>query len=359
MIMRRHVSQATFAAMLGVILILLTVQMLFVFLGQLGDLNAHYRIGSALYFVFLQIPENLYAILPIGALIGAVVGLGSLATNSELIVMRAAGVSVWRIVAWVLRPALIFGLLAVALSQWLIPPANLASTAVRNGVKQDTAVRGYWHKEGQEFSFISYANDSGELGPTKAFQFDDHQVMVNSWESPSGSYQGSASQGNASQSAWILQTVTSAQILPSGQSKPVHTVNQVWNVNLKPKLLAAATTEPDELSPSQLFKYVRSVSLDNAGTTNDYKLAFWQKVLAPLGLLSLVVLACSFVFGSLRNRSMGYRVVIALMVGLGFRYLQDFVGYVSLVAGGVIFLYVLLPIVGAFLLGAYSLRRAR
>jgi lipopolysaccharide export system permease protein len=135
MIMRRHVSQAAFTAMLGVILILLTVQMLFVFLGQLGGLNEHYRIGSALYFVLLQIPTNLYTILPIGALIGAVVGLGGLATNSELIVMRASGVSVWRIVVWVLRPALIFGLVAFVLSQWLIPPANIASNAVRSGMK--------------------------------------------------------------------------------------------------------------------------------------------------------------------------------------------------------------------------------
>lgn len=354
MIMRRHVSQATFAAMVGVILILLTVQMLFVFLGQLSDLNDHYRIGSALYFVFLQIPQNLYSILPIGALIGAVVGLGSLATNSELVVMRAAGVSVWRIVSWVLRPALIFGLLAFALSQWLIPPANIASNAVRSGMKQDSGVRGYWHKEGQEFSFISYANDNGELGPTKAFQFDANQVMVNSWESPSGVYAS-----NAGKSSWMLLSMTNANILPTGQSKPVHLVNQIWNVNLKPKLLAAATTEPDELSPSQLFKYVRSVSIENAAVPSEYKLAFWQKTLAPLGLLSLVVLACSFVFGSLRNRSMGYRVVIALMVGLGFRYVQDFIGYVSLVVGGLIFLYVLLPIVGAFLLGAFSLRRAR
>jgi lipopolysaccharide export system permease protein len=354
MIMRRHVSQAAFTAMLGVILILLTVQMLFVFLGQLGGLNEHYRIGSALYFVLLQIPTNLYTILPIGALIGAVVGLGGLATNSELIVMRASGVSVWRIVVWVLRPALIFGLVAFVLSQWLIPPANIASNAVRSGMKQDAGVRGYWHKEGSEFSFISYANDDGELGPVKAFQFDANQVMVNSWESPSGLYQS-----NAGQNAWMLLSVTNANILPSGQSKAVHTVNQMWNVNLKPKLLAAATTEPDELSPSQLFKYVRSVSIDNAVVPNDYKLAFWQKVLAPLGLLSLVVLACSFVFGSLRNRSMGYRVVIALIVGLGFSYLQNFVGYVSLVAGGLIFLYVLLPIFGAFLLGAYSLHRAR
>jgi lipopolysaccharide export system permease protein len=36
---------------------------------------------------------------------GALLGLGSLASNSELIVMRSAGISLWRIVRWSLRPA--------------------------------------------------------------------------------------------------------------------------------------------------------------------------------------------------------------------------------------------------------------
>jgi len=356
MIMRRHVSRVTFAAMAGVILILLVVQMLFVFLGQIGELTAEYRIGAALYFVMLQIPTNLYAILPIGALIGAVVGLGSLASSSELVVMRASGVSVWRIVGWVLRPALIFGLLAFALSQWLIPPANQASLAVRSGMTKDVGLHGYWHKEGEEFAFIYYANDKGELGAVKAFQFDADQQLLSSWQSPSGMYQDD---GKQSSLVWMLKDVSNAHILPTGQSQAVHAKQQPWTVNLKPKLLSAATANPEDLSPSQLFKYVRLLSVDQTNVTNDYKLSFWQKTLAPLGLLSLVVLACAFVFGSLRNRSMGFRVVIALLVGLGFRYIQDFIGYVSLVAGGWIVLYVLLPIAVAFLLGAFALRRAR
>ena len=353
MIMRRHVSRTTFVAMSSVILILLTVQMLFVFLGQLSDIKDHYRISSALYYVVMQTPKNLYIILPIGSLIGAVVGLGALATSSELIVMRASGVSVWRIVSWVLRPALLFGLIAFALSQWVIPPASIESNAVRSGMKQDTTVRGYWHKEGSEFSFIAYANDNGELGPSKAFLFDENQVLVNTWQSPAGVYQPIEDK-----SAWTLLNVNNANILSTGQSKIVNEVNQTWYLNLKPKLLAAATTDPDDLSPSQLFKYVRQLSTDKALVPNDYKLAFWKKTLAPLGLLSLVVLACAFVFGSLRNRTMGYRVVIALLVGLSFSYIQNFVGYVGLVTGSFIALYVLLPILGVFLLGAYALRRA-
>jgi lipopolysaccharide export system permease protein len=353
MIMRRHVSRTTFIAMSSVILILLTIQMLFVFLGQLSDIKDHYRISSALYYVLMQTPKNLYTILPIGALIGAVVGLGALATSSELIVMRASGVSVWRIVAWVLRPALFFGLVAFALSQWVIPPANVASNTIRSGMKQDTTVRGYWHKDGSEFSYIAYANDNGELGPSKAFLFDDNQVLINTWQSPAGVYQAIEDK-----SAWTLLKVTHANILPTGQSKAAHKVNQTLFLNLKPKLLAAATTDPDELSPSQLFKYVRLLSTDKSVAPNEYKLAFWKKILAPFGLLSLVILACAFVFGSLRNRTMGFRVVVALLVGLGFSYIQNFIGYVGLVAGGLIALYVLLPIVAIFLSGAYALRRA-
>lgn len=356
MIMRRHVSTVSFAAMAGVILMLLVIQMLFVFLAQIGDLTAEYRIGAALYFVWLQVPTNLYTVLPIGALIGAVVGLGSLASSSELVVMRASGVSVWRIVGWVLRPALIFGLLAFALSQWFIPPANLASDQVRSGMKKEVGLRGYWHKEGAEFAFISSANESGQLGAVKAFQFDADQQLVSSWQSPSGFYQDDGKQGSL---VWMLNDVSNAHILPTGQSQAVLAKQQPWNVNLKPKLLSAATADPEDLSPSQLYKYVRLLSVDQTNATDAYKLSFWQKTLAPLGLLSLVVLACAFVFGSLRNRSMGFRVVIALLVGLGFRSLQEFIGYVGLVAGGWIVLYVLLPIVGAFLLGAIALRRAR
>lgn len=356
MIMRRHVSRVTFAAMAGVILMLLVIQMLFVFLAQIGELNAEYRIGAALYFVLLQIPTNLYAILPIGALIGAVVGLGSLANSSELVVMRAAGISVWRIVGWVLRPALFFGLLAFALSQWFIPPANQASDQVRSGMKKEVGLRGYWHKEGEEFSFITYANENGQLGAVKAFQFDADQQLLGSWQSPSGLYQDDGKQGSL---VWMLNDVSNANILPTGQSQAEHAKQQLWNVNLKPKLLSAATAKPEDLSPSQLYKYVRLLSFDQAAVPKEYKLAFWQKTLAPLGLLSLVVLACAFVFGSLRNRSMGFRVVIALLVGLGFRSLQEFIGYVGLVAGGPIVLYVLLPIVSAILLGAFALRRAR
>jgi lipopolysaccharide export system permease protein len=90
-----------------------------------------------------------------------------------------------------------------------------------------------------------------------------------------------------------------------------------------------------------------------------YQLAFWQKVAAPFALIALVLIACSFIFGPLRQQSMGFRLVIALFTGLGFFYLQDFLGYASLVYSPSPAWFVFVPIFFMFAIGAYLLQRAR
>ena len=85
----------------------------------------------------------------------------------------------------------------------------------------------------------------------------------------------------------------------------------------------------------------------------------WHKVGSPFALIALVLIACSFIFGALRQQSMGFRLVIALFTGLGFFYLQDFLGYASLVYSPSPAWFVFVPIVLMLLVGGYLLRRAR
>src|SRR6202023_4319221 len=80
--------------------VLMTLGALFVFISQQGDIGVgDYSTADAFLFTFLNLPEQAFELLPIGALIGALMGLGNLAAGSELVVTRASGVSVWRI-AW-------------------------------------------------------------------------------------------------------------------------------------------------------------------------------------------------------------------------------------------------------------------
>ena len=80
--------------------VLLTLGGLFLFITQQGDIGVgSYSAGDAFLFTMLNLPQQAFELLPIGALIGALMGLGNLAAGSELVVTRASGVSVWRI-AW-------------------------------------------------------------------------------------------------------------------------------------------------------------------------------------------------------------------------------------------------------------------
>ncbi len=110
----------------------LVLQVLFTYLGELGSLNENYGAWQALLYVLWGAPHYLYEILPISALIGAVLGLGTLASNSELIVMRSVGISLWRIVGWVIRSALVLVLLSFVLSEWVIPYTNEQAKSVKS-----------------------------------------------------------------------------------------------------------------------------------------------------------------------------------------------------------------------------------
>lgn len=130
-IVAKHVTQTTALAMLGATAVLAGLQVLFTYLGELGSLKDGYGAWDALKYVLWGAPNYLYEILPISALIGAVLGLGTLASNSELIVMRSVGVTLWRIVGWVIRSALLLVVLSFALSEWVIPYTNEQAKSVK------------------------------------------------------------------------------------------------------------------------------------------------------------------------------------------------------------------------------------
>ena len=118
------------------------------------------------------------------------------------------------------------------------------------------------------------------------------------------------------------------------------------------------TRNAQDLSLSQLLAH-RSFMDSQQKRSLRHELAFWQKLLSPLSTLALVLVACSFVFGSLRQYSLGLRVVMALLFGLLFSYLQDLVGYVALATGVSPLLMVLLPMIAISILGMYLLDRQR
>lgn len=351
-IVAKHVTKTTALAMLGATAVLAVLQILFTYLGELGSLKEGYSAWNAFQYVMWGAPRYLYDILPISALIGAVLGLGSMASNSELIVMRASGISLWRIVGWVMRSAMLLVVLSFLLSQFVVPYTNEHAKSIKShrSVAALGEVKGYWTREGQRFIYIDYANSQGTLKQVQVIDFDDDYRMKSLLNSEQGQF--------VKDGEWNLQNSSQVNLLANGQAQVAQSNQQDLSLALQPKYVHMVTIDPDDLAPSQLVSFMTYMD-EYSQVPKTYLLAFWRNVGSPFALLALVLIACSFIFGPLRQHSMGFRLVIALFVGLGFYYLQDFLGYASLVYAPSPAWFVFLPIILMFGIGSYLLYRAR
>ena len=337
--------------------------------------------GEAIKYIFYRSPYFLEEFIPTGALLGAVVGLGLLANKSELVVMRAAGVSVYRIVGWVLQPALIFVLLALLINQFVLPHSNQLAQEINDEDNSSliTSVRGYWtvqprfessgtgntKPDGSDILYIDYADVEGNIGTVKRWHLDNNGNLQTAVHAEGGQYTGrepistnTASDKPSEQYRyeWQLNNMTKLSINQGFESSQATSPSDTLSLPFAPESVYLLTRDAEDLSLTQLYDH-RQFMRQQGQRSLNHELAFWQKLLSPLSILSLVIVACSFVFGSLRTHSLGLRIVVALLFGLLFSYLQDLVGFISLATGFSPLVMVILPIIASAALGRYLLKR--
>src|SRR5690606_32507224 len=118
----RYVGRQVAAATLLVLVVLMGIDIISGVIDQAGDINHRYTLRAVLEYRLLIAPGNLYAYLPFAALIGCLAGLGTLATTSELVVIRTTGVSVRRILWMAIKPLLLITLAGALCAEYVGPP---------------------------------------------------------------------------------------------------------------------------------------------------------------------------------------------------------------------------------------------
>src|SRR5271163_1101844 len=169
----RTVLLYTFMAMT----VLLVLGALVVFISQQGDIGVgNYSAGVAFVFTLLNVPQQMFELLPIGAMIGALMGLGNLAAGSELVVTRASGVSVWRI-AWPVGLAgLTLALIMYGIGEYAAPPlAQFAKREKTTNKLADVSFAGTssaWVKDGNLILRVQTGEVDRAFGGVSLFQLD-------------------------------------------------------------------------------------------------------------------------------------------------------------------------------------------
>ncbi len=332
---------------------LISLFVIFTFLDQMEDLDEGYTLSEVLRYVSYSVPRIFYETLPFAALIGCLTGLGILATNGELIVMRCAGVSTWKIFWSATKPALFLILFGVFIGELLLPDFERTARVLKENATEDeiTPQGGFWYREQDIFMHFNSVSHLGDLK-------DIHQYLIND---QNNLYQtrwaNSAQYIKKDDGYWLMKDIVVTYIDdPEMRVKRLDTL--IWRTELTPDILSAEIlVEPDKMSITELWRKISYMSSQELNTSK-FELGLWSKLLQPLASLSLVFVAVAFIFGPLRETTMGMRVVTGLVIGILFKFVQDLLSPASLVFGFPPLIATLVPIVTCVIIGYILIRRA-
>jgi len=346
-----YIGRSVLLTIVVVALIILGLDLLFAFINELDGLKGQYGAQQALQYVLLTAPRRFYDMLPLSALVGCLIGLGALASHSELTIMRAAGVSIRRIIWAVMKPLLVLMLCGGLVGEYLAPyTENMAESrrALAQGSGEAIKARGLWHREGNDFIHINAIQPNGVLHGVTRYRFNEQRHLLEA---------SFARRATVLESGWVVEDVQTSVIEDMRTARVDEHVQQHWDVGLSTDLLRVVQLDPDVLPLSGLWHY--QDYLQQQGLNNSlYRLAFWKKLLQPAVTAALVFVAISFIFGPLRSVTLGQRVFTGVLVGFGFRILQDLLGPSSLVFGFSPLIAVLAPLLVLLVMGSWLLRRA-
>lgn len=347
----RYISTSVLGAIALVLLVIVALDAIGALIDGAGDIANEYTFNQVMIYVALTLPARIYENIPMASLTGCLIGLGVLANNSELVVMRSAGISVLRIVWLVLRPILVLILVGVLFGELVVPYTDQYAESrrmlLKGGKTAQESMSGFWNKEGNEFMHFNAVYPGGVLFGVTRYRFDDKHAIQESSFAVRATYQGDS---------WVEERGTITRFL--GDHTEIDTfVLRDWDTDLSPELLSLVVLPAESLAMRSLYGYSKYLKEQGQDASN-YKLVFWGKALQPLTIVSLVLIAISFVFGPLRQVTMGYRIFAGVVVGLAFRTSQDLLGPASLVFGFPPFLAVVIPAAVCCLIGFVLLRRA-
>ena len=317
----RHVAGGA----LLVLAVLLALTAVVAFVDELDAVGrGRYDIGGAIQFVLLTLPRHAFVLFPIAAVIGALLGLGTLAVSSQLAVMRAAGVSVVRIVGAVLKGGLALVVIAVLLGEVVAPWCEGLAQTRRAAALEESSQRrdGFWIRDGRRFVNVIRTSPDGRAEDMFIYDLDDRGALRTVMH---------AMQAQYDDGAWVLESVRSSDISPDGVVTRVAPAT-VWETRLEPELVRLASARMESLSGLALVRYIRYLR-DNRLESARYELALWMKVVHPLATGVMIVLAVPLVLGRLGAGGVGRRVLAGSLIAVTFHVVNEISGKIGIVYG--------------------------
>ena len=318
-IFKRYFWQETSINILMMMFGLLAMFSFFDLIQELDSLGqGNYGISQMLVFVLLSIPGHIYEVVPVAVLVGMMYSLGTLARNSELIVMRVSGLSLFNIGLILVKVGLLFTCITFLVGELITPISEKMAQRMR--VKATDSViaqdfrSGLWVKDGKSFVNVETVLPDAGLLNVHIYEFDENFKLRSI---------SIAKKADYADEHWGLSEVTQTKfnIFKKIENNTIQTqfFNKAnWKSLIRPELLNVLLVAPEKMSAWNLYSFINHLETNKQKTTR-YDVALWSKMIYPLACIVMVILALPFGFLQQRTGGTSAKLFIGVMLGVAYQ----------------------------------------
>ncbi len=315
-ILNRYFWQET---SLTIVMILLGLLAMFSFFDLIQELDSlgkgRYGISQMLAFVLLSVPGHIYDVAPVAVLVGMMYSLGTLARNSELIIMRVSGLSLLNIAIVLLKIGLLFTVITFFVGELITPISEKMAQRMRVKATDSVLVQdfrsGLWVKDGNSFVNVQTVLPNASLLDIHIYEFDENFKLRSI---------SNAKKADYIDEQWGLTNVTQTKFNTFKQIAQNNVQTQLfnkanWKSLIRPELLNVLLVAPEKMSAWNLVSFINHLEANKQKATR-YWVALWSKMTYPLACLVMVVLALPFGFLQQRSGGTSTKIFIGVMLGV-------------------------------------------
>jgi len=316
----RYIAKTLLSYTLVVLVVWLSIYSFFNFLIEINVIGQEsYTILSAIKYIILKMPEVTYIQASPVILLGCVLGMGHLATTNQLLIFRISGASILKITGTTLKNALIFVIAIIAIGEAIAPmSSNFAELGRSNALGNNfvsTSQEGFWIRDGDSFINVKKNIDGKLFSGITVIKVNSSNKIESVIKSENAVFDGNSLDMSGSK----IFSIDDSSVFDNISLKEHTSYNKT--VSFDQDLIDSLEKDPKDLTTWTIIKQIQFLS-DNKLRSGVFEVELYKRLIKPVTLVAMILLAMLFIFGSTRDITLGRKIFFGVALGLSFELLS-------------------------------------
>ena len=324
----RYITKTLLSYTIIVLVVWVSIYSFFNFLSELNSVGkSGYTILSAFTYIIFQLPEIVYKQASPIILLGCILGMGHLATTGQLLIFRVSGASILKITLLTLKNSFIFVLFFICIGEFLAPiSSSFAESGKSNAMENSSRSinqKGFWIRDGDNFINVKRNIDGTLFSGVTIIEVNSANKIERVTKSDHAIFDGDSLN---------MKCTKETEECPSSKIFSIDESNIFDKISLKERnsynkkvsfdkdLIDSLKKEPKDLTTWTIIKQIQFLS-DNKLRSGIFEVELYKRLIMPLTLIAMILLAMMFIFGSSRDVSLGKKIFFGVALGLSFEML--------------------------------------